>query len=108
MEKSKYNKSLVIVIAAIASTGGLLFGFDTGVISGALPFLERSWDLSTEEQEWIVTALLVGAIAGALSSGRLALVQSWPAHHRHWASWPQAGSFWALPSEFLPLQYLCT
>ncbi len=71
MEEKKYNKSLVIVIAAIASTGGLLFGFDTGVISGALPFLERSWDLSTEDQEWIVTALLIGAIAGALSSGRL-------------------------------------
>ena len=72
MEKNKYNKSLVIIIAAIASTGGLLFGFDTGVISGALPFLERSWDLSTEDQEWIVTALLIGAIAGAMSSGRLA------------------------------------
>ena len=67
----KYNKSLVIVIVAIASTGGLLFGFDTGVISGALPFLERTWNLTTEQQEWIVTALLVGAIAGAMSSGRL-------------------------------------
>ena len=35
MTEKKQNKSLVIVIAAIASTGGLLFGFDTGVISGA-------------------------------------------------------------------------
>ena len=37
---SKYNKNLVIVIASIAATGGLLFGFDTGVISGAIPFLQ--------------------------------------------------------------------
>ncbi len=71
MAERKYNKNLVVVIVAIASTGGLLFGFDTGVISGALPFLERSWDLSTQQQEWIVTALLIGAVAGAMSSGRL-------------------------------------
>jgi sugar porter (SP) family MFS transporter len=71
MTEQKYNKSLVVVIAAIASTGGLLFGFDTGVISGALPFLERSWNLTTDQQEWIVTALLLGAVAGAMSSGRL-------------------------------------
>jgi hypothetical protein len=34
----KQSKSLVFVIATIAATGGLLFGFDTGVISGAIPF----------------------------------------------------------------------
>ncbi len=70
-EKVKQNKALVIVIAAIASTGGLLFGFDTGVISGALPFLKQSWNLSSNQQEWITTAALIGAVAGALSSGRL-------------------------------------
>lgn len=67
----KQSKTLVIVIAAIASTGGLLFGFDTGVISGALPFLKQSWDLTTNEQEIITTAVLVGAVLGALGSGRI-------------------------------------
>jgi SP family galactose:H+ symporter-like MFS transporter len=67
----KHNKALVIVIAAVASTGGLLFGFDTGVISGALPFLKASWNLTSGQQEWITTAALIGAILGALSSGRL-------------------------------------
>lgn len=62
---------LVIVIAAIASTGGLLFGFDTGVISGALPFLKESWSLETGQMEWITTAALVGAVLGAVSSGRI-------------------------------------
>jgi len=33
-------RSNVLLIAIIAATGGLLFGFDTGVISGALPFLK--------------------------------------------------------------------
>lgn len=68
---SKQNFTLVIIIAAVASTGGLLFGFDTGVISGALPFLRESWGLTSGQQEWITTSALIGAVLGALSSGRL-------------------------------------
>lgn len=63
-------KFRVIIIAVIAATGGLLFGFDTGVISGALPFLRESWDLSSGQQEWITTAVLIGAFAGAFFGGR--------------------------------------
>lgn len=70
-QESKQNLTLVIVIAAVASTGGLLFGFDTGVISGALPFLKESWSLTSGQQEWITTAALIGAVLGALSSGRI-------------------------------------
>jgi len=69
--KTKRNFSLVVVIAAVASTGGLLFGFDTGVISGALPFLTKHWTLTDGQQEWITTSALVGAIIGALASGRI-------------------------------------
>jgi sugar porter (SP) family MFS transporter len=65
------NKSYIVLIAVIASLGGLLFGFDTGVISGALPFLRQSWNLTGNQQEIIVTAVLVGAVIGALSSGRI-------------------------------------
>lgn len=70
--ENKQNLGLVIVIAAVASTGGLLFGFDTGVISGALPFLKECWGLSSGEQELVTTAVLVGAVLGALSAGRIA------------------------------------
>lgn len=71
MENKTYNKNFVILVAAIASTGGLLFGFDTGVISGALPFLKESWGLSSGQQEWITTAVLIGAFLGALFGGRV-------------------------------------
>ena len=49
--KGTYNKNVVIVIASIAATGGLLFGFDTGVISGAIPFLQDYFDLTDSQIE---------------------------------------------------------
>jgi MFS transporter, SP family, galactose:H+ symporter len=67
---AKQNKTLVIVIAAIAATGGLLFGFDTGVISGAKQFFREFWVLNDKQVEWITTAGLIGAIAGAAFSGK--------------------------------------
>ena len=36
---------LIYVIAIIAATGGLLFGFDTGVISGAIPFFQKDFGI---------------------------------------------------------------
>jgi len=69
--EQKKRKRLVITIATIAATGGLLFGFDTGVISGALNFLRDGWDLTTGQLEIVTTAVLVGAVVGAASSGRL-------------------------------------
>jgi len=49
--KSEYNKRVVIVIASIAATGGLLFGFDTGVISGAIPYLQKYFVLTDSQIE---------------------------------------------------------
>ena len=65
------SKSKVFLIAIIAATGGLLFGFDTGVISGALPFLKEYWKLSDKTLEWVTTAVLLGAVLGAVTSGKL-------------------------------------
>ncbi|MBE9583210.1 sugar porter family MFS transporter [Mucilaginibacter sp. JRF] len=64
-------KPKVLLIAIIAATGGLLFGFDTGVISGALPFLKQYWHLSDASIEWLTTTVLIGAVLGALASGKL-------------------------------------
>ncbi len=63
---------LTYVIAAIAATGGLLFGFDTGVINVALPFIKQEWNLSETAEGWVVGAVLAGGMAGSLLSGRLA------------------------------------
>lgn len=64
-------RSNVLLTAVIAATGGLLFGFDTGVISGALPFLKQFWQLSDASIELITTTVLIGAVIGAVVSGKL-------------------------------------
>ncbi|MGD2035795.1 MAG: sugar porter family MFS transporter [Bacteroidales bacterium] len=72
MNSGKQNKVLVIIIAVIASTGGLLFGFDTGVISGAIPFLQDHFSLNDSQIENITAFGLLGAVLGALMGGRIA------------------------------------
>ncbi len=62
----------VFAAAAFAALGGLLFGYDTGVISGALIFIRTQFGLSTFQQELVVSVVLVGAAVGALTGGRLA------------------------------------
>ena len=69
-EKTGYSK-LVYIVSAIAATGGLLFGFDTGVISGALLFLKKDFGLTALGQEIVVSAVLIGAIVGSAASGRV-------------------------------------
>ena len=58
-------------IAATASLGGLLFGYDTGVISGALPFIADQYQLSAGDQGLIVSIALAGAALGAGLGGTL-------------------------------------
>jgi sugar porter (SP) family MFS transporter len=70
-KKPTQNKVLVAVIASVAATGGLLFGFDTGVISGAIPYFQKSFALNNDWVELITTAGLAGAVFGAMSSGRI-------------------------------------
>ena len=70
-QKSKYSPILYLV-AFIVALGGLLSGFDTGVISGALLFIKDEWNLSDYLQGILVSSTLVGATIGAILNGHLA------------------------------------
>jgi sugar porter (SP) family MFS transporter len=59
-------------ISLIAAIGGFLFGYDTGVISGALLYIAPQLHADTVAQSWIVGSLLLGAVVGAIASGYLA------------------------------------
>ena len=58
--------TLVAIISVIAAVTGLLFGFDTGIISGALLFIEKDFTLTTVMKEMIVSSVLLGAMVGSL------------------------------------------
>ena len=66
------GRAFVYIAATFAALGGLLFGYDTGVISGAELFLKNDFTLSTFALEVIVSGVLAGAAVGALLGGRLA------------------------------------
>jgi sugar porter (SP) family MFS transporter len=70
-EGSAGNRRFVYIVASIAALGGLLFGFDTGVISGALLFIRQDFHLNAFTEGFIVSALLLGAMVGAGVSGAL-------------------------------------
>lgn len=60
---------IVYLAAVFAAVGGLLSGYDTGVISGALPFIKDTFVLSTLQQGLIVSIVLVGAAVAAIGGG---------------------------------------
>jgi SP family galactose:H+ symporter-like MFS transporter len=62
----------VYIAALFAALGGLLFGYDTGVISGALIFIKREFALTTAAEEVVVSGVLLGATIGAIFGGKAA------------------------------------
>lgn len=73
MKSRKANKAYLYLIVSIAASGGLMFGFDLGVTSGAVNFWQDSngWGLPDSTVEVITTAMLVGATIGAFIGGRI-------------------------------------
>ena len=59
------------LIAGVAALGGLLFGYDTGVISGALLFIREAMSLSATMQGIVVAIVLAGAVIGSAAAGSL-------------------------------------
>src|ERR1700743_1572013 len=59
----------VVLTAAIAGLGGLSFGYDTGIIAGALLFIKGDFDLGSFAQGLVVAAVPIGAVGGAAIAG---------------------------------------
>lgn len=59
-------------ITLIAAVGGFLFGYDTGIISGAQLYITKDLTVSDTQKQWIVGSLLVGAVIGAWIASSLA------------------------------------
>ena len=62
----------VYVVALVGALGGMLFGYDTGAISGAILYLKREFSLSSGLQEVVTSIALAGAVVGAAVGGPLA------------------------------------
>jgi SP family galactose:H+ symporter-like MFS transporter len=62
----------VYVVALVGALGGMLFGYDTGAISGAILYLKREFSLSSGLQEVVTSIALAGAVGGAAVGGPLA------------------------------------
>ncbi len=71
VRKHEGSNNYLLKLALVTSLSGLLFGFDTAVINGALVYLRQQFKLSTWETEIAASSLLLGAIAGAAVGGRL-------------------------------------
>jgi sugar porter (SP) family MFS transporter len=66
------TKRFVYLATAISALGGMLFGYDIGVISGAILFIKKAFSLSAGMEEIAVSSVLVGSLAGAVAGGMLA------------------------------------
>lgn len=59
----------LFLITVVSALGGLLFGYDTGVINGAQFFLSKYFDLDATMKGWVVGSALLGCLVGALIAG---------------------------------------
>ncbi len=66
------NKNFIIRVSGVASLGGLLFGFDTAIISGTIPYITAYFSLDEYMLGWAVSSILIGCAIGAMLAGTMA------------------------------------
>ncbi len=69
LAEKKVSKAYIIKITTVAALGGLLFGYDTAVIAGAIGFLQEKFDLSPVLVGWAASSAIWGCVAGAMVAG---------------------------------------
>ncbi|MBS1050355.1 sugar porter family MFS transporter [Gluconobacter japonicus] len=72
VHSERHDVSYVLRICAVAALGGVLFGYDTSVISGAIDSIKEHFQLSPAQTGWAVSNVVVGCIIGAFLSGWMA------------------------------------
>ncbi len=70
--RPRVNHGFLVRISSIAALGGVLYGYDMGIIAAAVMFVKRSFTLSTLMEELVVSIVLVGAMIGAMAGGAIA------------------------------------
>jgi major inositol transporter-like SP family MFS transporter len=65
------TRGSVVLVAGAAAVGGLLFGYDTGAISGAILYLRSDFGLSPAAEGLVVGVVTLGALVGAIAAGWL-------------------------------------
>lgn len=63
------NKSYLYLITCVSALGGLLFGYDTGVINGSQYYFSQYFDLDAGMKGWVVGSALIGCFLGAIIAG---------------------------------------
>jgi len=67
------NKAFLLLITCVTALGGLLFGYDTGVINGAQFYLSQYFELSDGMKGWVVGSALLGCLVGAILAGPVSI-----------------------------------
>ncbi len=70
-QKALFNKRYILGISFISALGGYLFGFDFAVIAGALPFLQKQFNLNSYWEGFATGSLALGAIVGCVIAGKV-------------------------------------
>ena len=70
--KTRVRRGFLARVSLIAGLGGILYGFDMGIIAAVLVFVRESFTLSTRMEEIVVSVVLVGAMSGAIAGGSIA------------------------------------
>ncbi len=72
-ETRKYNFAYIVRICCIAALGGILLGYDTAVISGAIGPIRDYFALTPAQTGWAVSSVVLGSILGAVGAGWVSL-----------------------------------
>ena len=70
-DRMKSRQAYVIFVTVIAAIGGLLFGFDTAIVAGATRYLKDQFALTSLQEGWAVSVVLVGCMFGAGFAGTI-------------------------------------